>query len=402
VRFRNPVGLLAARTGVAYGWFVVACSFALSAMVFGTMYSYTVFFESLRGSFGGSYATLSLLFGLQTFVAFGSAGVFGFAIDRHGVAPLLVVAAVLLGVGLGATSQLSTFSGILAAYGGVAGLGLGIVYVVAYTTPARWFRERSATATGIAVSGTGVGIFAVPPAANRAVLLVGWRRAYLLLLAVFLVVLAVSVLTFQRRPTVADPADAQVPAADVTVALRSPLFGLVFLAYLCAFVPSYAVSVYLVEFALSVGLPRWTGVWAVSGFGLAGIGVKFATGPLSDRAGIAPVMAGFVTVMCLATIAVVTVPTQGGLLAAAVTLGMGYGGVDALLAPLVRSLFGADRLSSVFGAVTPAFGVVGGLTPIAVGVGFARFGSFVLPFVLAAGVGAVAVIAFAGLAYFER
>lgn len=92
MRFRNPVVLLAARTGVTYGWFVVACSFALSAMVFGTIYSYTVFFASFQGNFGGSYSTLSLLFGLQTFVAFASAGVFGFAIERYGVAPLLAVA----------------------------------------------------------------------------------------------------------------------------------------------------------------------------------------------------------------------------------------------------------------------------------------------------------------------
>lgn len=401
MRFRNPVVLLAARTGVAYGWFVVACSFALSAMVFGTIYSYTVFFASFQGSFGGSYSTLSLLFGLQTFVAFASAGVFGLAIDRYGVAPLLAVAAVLLSIGLGVTSQLSTFSGILAAYGGVAGLGLGIVYVVAYTTPARWVSERPATATGIAVSGTGVGIFAVPPAANRAIFLVGWRRAYLLLLAAFLLVLALSGLTFRKRPTVADSADSQIPTADGDSAVRSPLFGLVFLAYLCAFVPSYAVSVSLVEFALSVGLPRLAGVWAVSGFGVAGIGVKFITGPLSNRAGIAPVMAGFAAVMCLATVAVVAVPTEVGLLAAAVALGVGYGGVDALLAPLVRSLFGTVHLSSVFGAVTPAFGVVGGLTPYAVGAGFERFGSFVIPFVLAAGVGTVAVLAFAGLARCE-
>lgn len=109
-------------------------------------------------------------------------------------------------------------------------------------------------------------------------------------------------------------------------------------------------------------------------------------------------MAGFAAVMCLATVVVVAVPTGVGLLTAAVALGVGYGGVDALLAALVRSLFGTEHLSSVFGAVTPAFGVVGGLTPSAVGAGFERFGSFVIPFVLAAGVGTVAVLAFAGLA----
>ncbi|WP_436901049.1 YbfB/YjiJ family MFS transporter [Halovenus halobia] len=137
-------------------------------------------------------------------------------------------------------------------------------------------------------------------------------------------------------------------------------------------------------------------------FGFAGNGVKFLTGPLSNRAGVAPMMAGFVALMRLATVAVVAVPTEIGLLAAAVALGVGYGGVDALLAPLVRSLFGADHLSSVYGAVTPTFGVVGRLTPLAVGARFEQYESFTIPFTLAAGVGMVGVLAFAGLARFEN
>ncbi|WP_336327267.1 hypothetical protein [Halovenus sp. HT40] len=167
---------------------------------FGTIYSYTVFFESLRTVFGGSHASTSLLFGVQTLVTFGSAGISGVAIDRYGARPMLAVAAVVLSV------------------------------------------------------------------------------------------------------------------------------GLVYLAFFCAFVPTYAVSVYFVEFARSLGLARWIGIWALSGFGLAGIGIKFRTGPLSNRAGIAPVMAGFAAVMCAATVAVVALPTGVGLLAAAILLGV-VGGI---------------------------------------------------------------------------
>lgn len=398
----HPVGWLARRTGVAYGWFVVACSFALSAMVFGTIYSYTVFFEPLQTAFGGSHANTSLLFSIQTLVTFGSAGLFGFAIDRYGARSLLVVAAALLSLGLAGASQLSTFRRIVAAYSGVAALGLGIVYVVAYTTPARWFDDRSTAATGIAVSGTGVGIFVVPPATDRAIALVGWRRTYLLVLAVFLVVLAVSVLILREPPAESQSAtDSPNTSAAESVPLRSPLFGLVVLAFFCAFVPTYAVSVYFVEFARSVGIARWTGVWAVSGFGVAGIGVKFLTGSLAERAGIAPVMAGFAAVMCVATVGVVAVPTTTGLLVAATLLGVGYGGVDALLSPLLASLFGTENLSSLFGVVTPAFGVVGGIVPYAVGTAFDRFGSFEVPFLLAAAVGAIAVLAFAAIARAE-
>lgn len=121
----------------------------------------------------------------------------------------------------------------------------------------------------------------------------------------------------------------------------------------------------------------------------------------ADRAGIAPVMAGFVAVMCVATVAVVAIPTTAGLLTAAVLLGVRYGGVDALLAPLLASLFGAEDLSSMFGAVTPAFGVVGGIVPYIVGAGFDQLGSSDVPFLFAASIGTISVLAFAAIARIE-
>jgi MFS family permease len=135
----------------------------------------------------------------------------------------------------------------------------------------------------------------------------------------------------------------------------------------------------------------------VSIFGASSVAIKLTTGPISDRAGIAPTMAGFVTVMCVSTVILVSQQTSTGLLVAAALLGAGYGGVDALLSPLIASVFGVEKLSSVFGAVTVAFALAGSIVPYAVGAGFDRLGSFEVPFLLAAVVGSGAIGALAVL-----
>lgn len=400
---RQPVDWLARQTGVSYRWFVVACCFGLSAMTFGTIYSYTVFFEPIRATFGGSHANTSLLFGVQTFVTFGSASAFGIAIDRYGVRRLLAVAALLLTAGFVGASQLDSYPAVILSYSGVVALGLGSCYVVAYTTPAQWFDDHSASATAFAVSGTGIGILVVPPLAERSIRLVGWRASYLVLMGVFLITIGVSILTLRQRPETETDCGGKTHTIQ-PVSTDEPnrltvsqhlLFALVFVAFFCAFVPTYATSVYFVEFAQSTGIGRSAGILSVSVFGGASVGIKLTTGPISTRAGIVPTMAGFAAAMSAATLSLVGVQTTGSLIAAAAVLGAGYGGFDALLSPLLATLFGVERLGTMFGTVAVAFALAGSIVPYAVGAGFDQFGSFEIPFVLAAGAGSGAVVALA-------
>lgn len=395
---KNAVGWLARLTGIPYRWFVAACCFGLSTMTFGTIYSYTVFFEPLRSTFGGSHANTSLLFGIQTFVTFGSASVFGFAIDRYGTRRLLAVAATLLLAGFLGVSTLDSYPAVVASYSGVAALGLAISYVVAYTTPARWFDDQSASATALAVSGTGIGILLVPPLAERSIQRFGWRTSYLVLMCLFLTVIGASLLTIRESPASttaagSSPRSAARPASTGgSNRRRRLLFALVSVAFFCAFVPAYAASVYFVEFAQSAGIGRGVGVLSVSVFGAASVAIKLTTGPLSTRAGILPTMAGFAAAMCAGTATLVGFQTPVGLLVAAAILGAGYGGFDALLSPLLAWLFGVENLSTLFGAVAFAFALAGSLVPYAVGIGFDRFGSFEIPFLLATGAGSGAIV----------
>ena len=420
-----------------YGWYVVVGCFLLSAMTSGLIFSFGVFLGPVLESFDGTYASTSLLFSLQAFVAFGGAAALGFAVDRYGVRRLLVVAAVLVPAGLLGASQAPTFAGVVVSYGVVAAAGLGITFVVAYTTPPRWFERRRGLATGVAVSGWGVGILAMPPLANALIRAVGWQGAYLVLSVVLLVAILVAAFLLADWPadlgvdasdefpttsstgagrdagdgpedgpeddTADDPADSPVgggrsiraQVADAVAIVRTRLFGLVFVGLLLAFVPSLAVLVYLVEFAESVGVSRRIGVLGVSIIGALNVVAKFIAGGVADRVGTDVTLVGCVLLMFAATVLLVLVPTPASILVLSAAFGLGYGGVAALMSPLLANLFGTGDLSTLFGVTAIGFAISGTAVPYLVGLGFDVFGTYDVPFLAVAGVGLIGAVAFA-------
>src|SRR6185437_6149586 len=70
---------------------------------------------------------------------------------------------------------------VYAAYGLGVGLGVGCAYVPAIGAVQRWFVRRRVFASGLAVSGIGVGTLVMPPMATFLIANLGWRDAYLVL-----------------------------------------------------------------------------------------------------------------------------------------------------------------------------------------------------------------------------
>lgn len=411
VRSRVRTGLLESR--LYYGWFVVFGCFLLATMTSGTIYSFSVFLAPVVETFDQSYANTSLVFSVQSLVTFGGAALLGFAVDRYGIRPLLVVAAVLLVVGLVGASQSPSFVGVVVGYSVVAAVGLGIVFVVAFTTPPRWFERRRGLATGVAVSGWGVGILVMPPFVEFVIDAIGWQLAYLVLAALFLAAIAVAVPLVANRPRAlgvdvagefanpgaehgaeSDPRTLRTHLEAVVATARTRLFALVFVGVLLGFAPWYAVVVYFVEFAESVGATRRIGVYAISLVGVLNVAAKFTAGGLADRVGNDRVLAGCVSLMCAATVGLVFVPTPANILVLAAVFGFGGGGVAALMTPLLADLFGTDDLSTLFGITSIGIGIGGVFVPFLTGAAFDRFAAYDVPFLATAAVGAIAIVAF--------
>src|SRR5271156_406407 len=162
-----------------YGWLVVAAAFAITFVGFGSAYSFSAFVGSLQRDFGASRGSVSLVFSLAGFLYFALGVVSGPLADRWGAKRLAILGMLLVGLGLVLASQARPLVEVYAAYGLGVGLGVGFAYVPAIGVVQRWFVKRRGFASGLAVSGIGVGTLAMPPLAALLIGSIGWRGAYL-------------------------------------------------------------------------------------------------------------------------------------------------------------------------------------------------------------------------------
>lgn len=385
---------------------IVGACFFIGLITWGTIWSFGVFFGYIINEFGLSHANTSIVFSLQQIVMFLSAAILGFIVDRYGAQRLLVLATALVVGGLIGVNQLPSFAGVLFSYGIVAAAGFGILFVISYATPSRWFDRRRGVATGIATAGAGVGVLAVPPLAEVLIAVVGWRGAYAGLLVGFVVILAMTVMVIADRPRDLDlepsaefpndPPASNGPTeglyAQITAVgrvARSPAFGLLFAAFVCFATPLVVLNVTIVEYTTNVGLGRWIGVVALSVFGGLNVVGKFVGGAASDRVGRPRTIATSGVLMAVGIAVLLLAPTRLAVIAAAVIFGFGWGIWIGLLAPLLADFFGTLSINALFGITTIAFAITSALSPYLTGLSFDIFGSFTPAYATAGVIGIV-------------
>ncbi|WP_436346191.1 MFS transporter [Natronorubrum sp. FCH18a] len=406
-----------------YGWIVVLACFLGTFVVFGLSYSFGVFLERMADDFARSRGVTTIAFGVQTLMLYVGAVLVGVFVDRLGTRRMLAAGTVVLCLGLVWTSLASSWVTVVLAYGVVTGIGMSIVYVVAYATVPRWFDRRAGFAGGVASAGLGVGMLVVAPAATVLIDRVGWRSSFLVLAGVVAVLLLVATALIRDEPT-AEPipsgefadetrsletdGDGERRAraeterqsvgeqlADVYAIARSPSFVLVFVGWVAIYTTMYVVFVHLVVYASDIGLSRAVGATALAVIGGANAVGRVGIGYVSDYVGRVRVFAACSAIMGVSTLALPVIETTVALFAFSLVFGLAYGGNGALLAPLTGDLFGRTNLNAVFGLVSGAFALSGLVAPFLAGVGHDTLGTYDPAFAVAgvaAVLGALAII----------
>ncbi|MFW5935017.1 MAG: MFS transporter [Halolamina sp.] len=387
-----------------YGWAVVAASFLGTFVVFGLSYSFGVFLERIVDAFGGSRGPSSLAFGVQTVAIYAGASGLGVLIDRYGTRRMLVVGTLLTVGGLAAASRAGSLAALILTYGIVTGVGLSIVYVVAYATVTRWFDRRLGLAGGLSSAGLGVGMFVVVPSAAWLIAELGWRDVLVVLAAVAGGLLLLASLLIRDDPASAgvDPPPGEFVGApptpnhrplreqfdDVREIALTPAFGLLFAGWVLVYGTLYVVLAHLVLYTTGLGLSAGLGATALAVVGLTSALGRVAVGHVADSVGRLRVFVGCSAVMGLVTLWLLVAASAAGVLGFAVVYGLAYGGNGALLSPLIAELFGRANINAVFGLVSVAFAVSGLFAPAAAGATYDALGTYD-PAVLVAGAAAV-------------
>ncbi len=392
-----------ARPRLFYGWWVVTAAFAVTLVGFGSAYTFSAFVESLQRDFGASRGSVSLVFSLAGFLYFGLGIVSGPLADRFGSRRLAVVGMILTGLGLAAASMARSLIEVYAAYGLGVGLGVGCAYVPAIGAVQRWFVRRRGFASGLAVSGIGVGTLVMPPLATFLIASFGWRDAYLVLGIVAAVIGGGLSLLIENDPRDrnlgpdGDPPQPGAPSrntegASVREAIRSRRFISLYAANLICSFGVFVPFVHLVPYARDHGVAAASAVLLLGVIGIGSTAGRFFLGGLADRIGrqrsLLMMFAGMA--FALASWAVATGLWSLG--AFAFVFGIFYGGWVAVLPAVVMDYFGGRNVSGLIGILytSVAFGTLIG--PSAAGFAFDFSHSYLAPILASAAANIFAVI----------
>ena len=293
-----------------YGWVVIAVGFVTMAVAVSMRTSFTVFYPSFLEEFGWKRGVTAIAFSINMIALSLSAPVLGTLMDRYGPRMIMPIGAIILALGMGLSSRITELWQFYLLQGVMVGVGASSMSISghSYFLP-NWFVRKRGVALGIAFSGIGVGQALIVPWAQKLILGIGWREAFMtlgILTAAILIPLNAILQRHKpqnmgllpdgdRNPTrsaAANPqhsnvADEEWVSVDWTLgkAMKTSRFWLVLAAFSLIHVGWYVILVHQVAHIIDTGYTKMLAALVVGWSGITIVAGGIILGHLSDRFG---------------------------------------------------------------------------------------------------------------------
>jgi MFS family permease len=387
------------------GWRVVGGALAIMSVTFGVTYGFAPFFASLQQEFAAPRGAVSLAFSIAVPLYFALGAISGPLADRFGPRRVSLVGMIIGGIGLVYAARAQALWQVYLGYGAGIGICVGFSYVPAIGAVQLWFVRRRGFASGLAVSGIGLGTLCGPLAASQLIDWLGWRGAWTVL-GLF-TLLAGSIATWfldgapERRGMLPDggiaaPAtsSAALPAEGATLreALASRPFWLLYFALISISMGAFIPFVHLVPFAEDHGIGHGTAVEIFSLVGIGSTAGRFFMGGIADRLGRRRSLAALFLGMALMMLWWLASSASWQLALFALVYGTCFGGFVALYPALTVDYFGTRNASGIIGLLYTAAATGTLIGPTLAGDAFDFFASYSVPIAAGAGFAGLAVV----------
>ena len=379
-----------------YGYIIVVAATCIMVAIWGTYYTFGVFFNPMLTEFGWTRAVISGAFSLAM-ITFGVLGIIMGALnDRFGPRIVLSLSGVLVGSGYLLMSQISALWQLYLFYGVIVGAGLGGAFAPLNSTVARWFVKKRGMMTGIVMAGIGIGTLIAPPVANWLISSYGWRVSYTILGgSVLLAVVSAAQFLKQNPGKVGQVAygkhkeEKQRPGAvaegfTLREAIHTRQFWMT-LAMLFFFgFGFFTIMVHIAPHAIELGIPAAGAASILATIGTLSIPGKIVSGVALDRIGNRQVFIIGFALMSAALFWLAPATDLWKLYLFAVVFGFAYGGGGAAESPLVAALFGLRSHGLILGVINLGVTTGGAVGPFIAGYIFDVTGSYQLAFLVSA------------------
>ncbi len=345
-----------------FGHIIVTAALAIMIIVWGTNYSFGVFFTPLLNEFGWTRAVTTGAFGLAMFLE-GFGGMFmGRLNDRFGARWVVTICGLCMGAGLLLMSRISQIWQLYLYYGVMIGIGLSGSYVPLASTVTRWFKKQMGLMVGIIAAGMGLGTMLMTPIANQLIQGYGWRTSYMLVgLGVSMCVAGLAQIL--RNPSPGDLPDSQLHTKSLEKTERSgasiPMrvalkTGQLWLMCAICFLwggLSITIIVHIAPHAIDLGFTSSQAASILAVIGAAVFGAKIMLGIVTDMIGSKRTFMVGLAAMSIGLFWLLFSRDMWAFYLFAIFYALGYAGGSVIMPTITAEIFGLGAHGSIFGII---------------------------------------------------
>lgn len=334
-------------------------------LIMGVCYTYSLFQPYVMEHFGVDSASASLPYTI--FIAVFCLGNFvgGQMQKRTNLKITLILGYTLMFAGWMLTALLpqNQFWLMYLTFGGLFGIGDGMVYNVIVSLMPKWFPHRKGLASGLTMAMLGLSATVFSPFVSQWLNTYGFTRSFMIVSFIYVGVGVLGTLSMKNPPKdyMADyTGKGAVPAArkqyEVGEVFRERTFWTLMALYFCA-VPAYLLlSGIFVTYGRDKGLTAAMATLGVSAASLFQVGGRFAIPTVSDKIGRKAAFAISFLVTAVG-VALLTVSTNYLYVLCFCLISFSYGGCQACFSPIAADLYGTKNLGTILSLTMIGFGV---------------------------------------------
>lgn len=334
-------------------------------LVMGICYTFSLFQPYIMNHFGVDSASASLPYTI--FIAVFCVGNFfgGVLQGKMNLKKVLVIGYVLMFAGwfLSAMLPSEMFWAMFITFGGLFGIGDGIVYNVIVSLMPKWFPDKKGLASGLTLAFLGVSATVFSPFVSRWLNAYGYKTSFIIVSIVYVAIGVFGTITM-RAPAPGYMSDYVATGANTSTKKQYTLSEALHVKelytitglYFCA-VPAYLLlSAIFVTYGADKGLTAAMATLGVSVASLCQVGGRFIIPTISDKVGrkAAFAISFFITA---AGVALLMVATGAMYMACFWMLSLSYGGCQACFAPIAADRFGTKNVGTILSFTMIGFGV---------------------------------------------
>ena len=362
-------------------WVVLVAS-CLVNLCIGSIYAWSVFAAPLAAKLTQALGTqfspadLAIVFTIANSVGPITMISGGYVNDKLGPKLVIMIGGAMFGLGMILSGLVGSIPMLIVTYGLIAGLGLGMTYGCTINNTVKFFPDKRGLVGGIATATYGLSSVIVPPVANSMIDSQGVSMTFVILGAVFLVVILGSALFIDKcpvgyRPAGFDPSARRAAKAlsedrDWRQMLSSPVFYVMIAMLICGAFSGLMITSQASPMAQKmVGMTPALAATAVSVLALFNAGGRIVAGVLSDKFGrVAVLMGAFV--LEFAGLALLLTAADGTVIRFMMgisLIGICFGALMGVYPGFTADQFGARHNSVNYGIMFIGFALAGYFGP---------------------------------------